>query len=62
MIEAEIFQLERSAAELDRAAGIADDLIGERRVRILEHGEALLGPPVRNDGGTGVLERLPPAM
>src|SRR5215475_1246473 len=58
MIEAEIFQLERSAAELDRAAGIADDLIGERRVRILEHGEALLGPPMSDDGGAGVLERL----
>jgi hypothetical protein len=58
MIKAEIFQLERSAAELDCAAGVADDLIGERSVRILEHGKLLLGPPVRNDGGAGVLERL----
>jgi len=58
VIEAEIFQLERSATELDRATGAADYLIGERSIRILEHGEALLGPPVRNDGGPGVLERL----
>src|SRR5262245_28701819 len=58
MIKAEIFQFERSAAQLDCAAGVADDLIGERSIRILEHGKPLLGPPVRNDGGARVLERL----
>jgi hypothetical protein len=58
MIEAKVFQLERSAPEFDGATAIVDDLIGKRRVRILEHGETLLGSPMRDDGGAGVLERL----
>src|SRR5262245_39412899 len=58
MIETEIFQLQRGAAELDGPAVAADHLIGKRRMRILEHRQALLRPPVRDDGGAGVLERL----
>ena len=58
MIEAEVFQLERGAAELDRPAIVVDHLVGKRRIRVLEHGKALLGPLVRDDRGARILEGL----
>ena len=57
VVEAEIVQLERGAAELDDLL-VADRLVGQRRVRILERLEPLRGVLVRDDRGAGVLERL----
>ena len=37
---------------------VVEGLVRQHRVRVLEHGEPLLGPLVRDDGGAGVLERL----
>jgi hypothetical protein len=57
MVEAEISQLERGAAELDRFV-LIDRLIGKHRVRILNALEALFGFLVRHELGAGVLEWL----
>ena len=51
-------QLERRAAELDRAALSPIVSSGSTRVRIVQRLEALLGAAVRDEGGAGVLERL----
>ena len=37
---------------------VVEGLVGQHRVRVLEHGQPLLGPLVRDDGGARVLERL----
>jgi hypothetical protein len=58
MIEAEIFQLERGAAQLDRPAIVIHHLIGKRRIRVVEHGKALFGTPVRDDSGARILKGL----
>ncbi len=57
VVQAEVRQLQRGVAERDRPAGI-HRLVGQDRVRILEHGQPLGRPLVRDDRGAGVLERL----
>ena len=58
MIFSDVFQLERGAAEPDGPAVVADALVGDRRVRILQDLEPLGGVLVRDDLGAGILERL----
>ena len=57
VIEAEIKQLDRGAAELDGFL-VVYRLIRQQCVRVLERSQMLLDLLVRNDCGTGVLERL----
>ena len=57
MIAADVDQLERGAAELERALAI-DDLVGNDDVAALECREPLLGAAMRDDNGARVLERL----
>jgi hypothetical protein len=54
-------QLEHRAAELEGAA-LLEGLVGQRRGRVLDLLEALLGALVRDDPRAGVLEGLPPAI
>ena len=57
VVEAHVVQLEHGAAELEGAA-LFEGLVGQRRGRILDLLEALLGALVRDDLRAGVLERL----
>src|SRR6185295_18165713 len=43
--------------EVDGPPGV-EGLVGQYRVRVLEHGQALFGPLVGDDGGARVLECL----
>ena len=57
MIEAEVSQLERGPPKRDRSV-VIDSLVGNHRVRVLETLETRLGLFVRDERGTGILERL----
>ena len=58
VVEADVLQLELSAAEHDGAAFVADRLVWHDGMRILQHGKALFGALVRDHPRAGVLERL----
>ena len=58
MVLAEIEQLERGATELDLAAVIVNNEIRNDDVGVLARLDQFLGPPMRDEGGTEVLEGL----
>ncbi len=57
MVETDVSQLERGAPERDGPL-LVERLVGQRRGRISEDGEALLRSLVGDDFRAGILERL----
>ena len=58
MVLAEIEQFERRAAEFQLAAAVVDDEIGDDDVRRVALLQERLGPPLGDEDGAEILERL----